>query len=195
MTFTTFAYLLFLPIVFGIYWAVRERRAQNAVLVVASYFFYGWWDFRFCFLMLASSLVDYWITLRIDRTEDGTQRKRLLFVSLFANFGLLGFFKYFNFFSESVSAGLRAMGFYVDDFTLRIILPAGISFYTFQTMSYAIDVYRRKMSASRGLVDYLAFVSFFPHLVAGPIMRAIDFLPQFHRPRTFDARLAEDGCR
>ena len=123
MTFTTLAFLLFLPIVFGIYWSLRERRAQNAVLVLFSYFFYGWWDFRFCFLMLASSVLDYWITLRIDQSDHPGRRKGLLVASLVVNFGLLGFFKYFNFFTESLSAVWRSTGMHVDDFTLRIILP------------------------------------------------------------------------
>jgi alginate O-acetyltransferase complex protein AlgI len=195
MTFTTLTYLVFLPAVFALYWSLRQRTHQNLLLVAVSYFFYGWWDFRFCLLMMFSSLVDYTITLRISSSEDPKLRRALLTFACLVNFGLLGFFKYFNFFSESFVDLLRQLGIEAHPFSVKVILPAGISFYTFQTMSYTIDVYRRKMPASRGIVEYLAFVSFFPHLVAGPIMRAIDFLPQFQRERSFDPAQAIDGCR
>jgi len=195
MTFTTLTYLLFFCAVFAGYWRLGSRRHQNALLVVASYFFYGWWDFRFCALMLFSSLVDYTITLAIAGTEAPGRRKLLMLSSCAINFGLLGFFKYYNFFAASLRDAFALAGVHLDDHTLALVLPAGISFYTFQTMSYTLDVYRRKMSAYQGLVDYLAFVSFFPHLVAGPIMRAIDFLPQFRAERRFDPELAVDGCR
>jgi alginate O-acetyltransferase complex protein AlgI len=195
MTFTTLTYLVFLPTVFALYWSLKKRTHQNLLLVMVSYIFYGWWDFRFCFLMMFSSLMDYVLTLRISQSEDPKVRRAYLVGSCIINFGLLGFFKYFNFFSESFSELARALGFEIHPFSVKVILPAGISFYTFQTMSYAIDVYRRKMPASRGLVEYLAFVSFFPHLVAGPIMRAIEFLPQFQNERRFDPAIAADGCR
>jgi len=195
MTFTTLTYLLFFCVVFAGYWSLKSRTHQNALLVVASYFFYGWWDFRFCALMMFSSLVDYTITLAIANTEAPRRRKLLMLTSCFINFGLLGFFKYYDFFATSAREAFALAGVHLDDFTLNVVLPAGISFYTFQTMSYTLDVYRRKMNAYRGLFDYLAFVSFFPHLVAGPIMRAIDFLPQFRSERRFDRELAVDGCR
>ncbi len=195
MTFTTLTFLLFLPIIFAIHWMLPARRMQNLLLLSASYVFYGWWDWRFCGLMLASCLVDYTIGIQLMRTEVPRRRKLLLSLSLATNLGLLGVFKYFNFFTESFLSLSSQFGWEAGFTTLNIVLPIGISFYTFQTLGYTIDVYRRQIDASRNLIDYLAFVSFFPQLVAGPIERADQMLPQFASKRNFDYGLAVEGCR
>jgi alginate O-acetyltransferase complex protein AlgI len=195
MTFTTLTFLVFFVAVFALYWSLRSRMAQNVLLVICSYVFYGWWDWRFCFLMLGSSLLDYFVGLGLDRSDNQRRRKALLAAGLCGNLGLLGYFKYFNFFAESLHAGAATLGWHFDPVTVNVILPVGISFYTFQTMSYSIDIYRRQLRATTHLVEYLAFVSFFPQLVAGPIERATHLLPQFLRPRTFSHAKAIDGCR
>lgn len=195
MTFTTLTFLIFLPLVFALHWMLPTRRAQNLVLLASSYVFYGWWDWRFCVLMLASCLVDYAIGIQLMRTDQPIRRKSLLGLSLITNLGLLGVFKYFNFFIESFQTLSSHLGWEPGITTLQIVLPIGISFYTFQTLGYTIDVYRRRLDASRNLIDYLAFVSFFPQLVAGPIERAEQMLPQFASKRVFDGTLAADGCR
>jgi alginate O-acetyltransferase complex protein AlgI len=195
MTFTTLTFLLFLLVVFALYWGFPQRRFQNLLLVISSYVFYGWWDWRFCSLMLASSLLDYYVGLGLDASDQPRRRKMLLSVALVGNLGMLGFFKYFNFFSESLAAAASSLGWNFDRPTLDVVLPVGISFYTFQTMSYSIDIYRREMRASRQFIEYLAYVSFFPQLVAGPIERATHLLPQFLRDRRFNYEKAADGCR
>lgn len=195
MTFTTLTFLIFFAVVFALYWSFRNRRTQNVLLVIASYVFYGWWDWRFCGLMLASSLLDYFIGIGLDRSVNETKRKWVLTFGMCCNLGLLGYFKYFNFFTESLRIAAAKLGWHFDAVTLNVVLPVGISFYTFQTMSYAIDIYRRKMHANRNLIDYLAYVSFFPQLVAGPIERAAHLLPQFAASRHFSYEDAADGCR
>jgi alginate O-acetyltransferase complex protein AlgI len=194
MSFTTLTFILFLLVVFTVYWAIPSRRGQNVLLVLASYFFYGWWDWRFCGLMLISSLVDYIVCLYMENGS-AVRRKRLLIISIISNLSLLGFFKYYNFFVDSARGFLGALGWSAPFPTLEIILPAGISFYTFQTMSYTIDVYRGHVKICHHILDYLAYVCFFPQLVAGPIERANRFLPQFLEPRRFDEAIATDGCR
>lgn len=195
MTFVSVTFLLFFPLVFALHWLPARRGWQNSVLIVASYVFYGWWDYRFCALMLISSLVDYGVGLALGRTEGVGFRRCWLWLSIVCNLGLLGFFKYFNFFADSLAGLADRVGWHLNTGTLEIILPVGISFYTFQTLSYTIDVYRRKMPPTANLIDYLAFVSFFPQLVAGPIERATHLLPQFARTRTFDFDSARDACR
>jgi D-alanyl-lipoteichoic acid acyltransferase DltB (MBOAT superfamily) len=195
MTFTTLTFLGFLAFFFPLYWGIRNRRAQNVLIVVGSYFFYGWWDWRFCWLMLAASLLDYAVGLGLNRVARPAGRKALLAVGLSVNVGLLGCFKYFNFFADSLREAAAVVGWTIDLPTLQIVLPVGISFYTFQTMSYSIDVYRRQLRGITQLVEYLAYVSFFPQLVAGPIERATHLLPQFFRERRFDYDRAVDGCR
>jgi alginate O-acetyltransferase complex protein AlgI len=195
MTFTTLTFFVFLAVVFTAYWAIGRRRAQNALIVAASCFFYAWWDYRFCALMLATSLVDFAVGLALERTARPAYRRGLLALSCCFSLGLLAFFKYCNFFAENLRTAAAALGWHIDLPTLNVILPAGISFYTFQTLSYVIDVYRREMRASRSVIDYLAFVTFFPQLVAGPIERAPNMLPQFERPRTFDYAASVEGCR
>lgn len=197
MLFTNAEFGVFYILVFAAYWLLRKERikAQNLLILVASYVFYGWWDWRFLSLIFLSSLVDYVCSIRIDETEDQRTRKIWMWVSVVFNLGMLGFFKYYNFFVDSFIEMFAAFGVTLHARTLNIILPVGISFYTFQTMSYTLDVYRRQMKASKDLMAFLAYVSFFPQLVAGPIERAKDLLPQFFRERTFDLVKAKDGLR
>lgn len=195
MNFATVTFFLYLPTVFALYWVVRRRTSQNAILVIASYLFYCWWDYRFCLLMLGSSLLDFGIGWLLGTTDKSSRRRLLLAASIFANLGLLGVFKYYNFFVGNFQQLMANIGWKVSDVTLEIILPVGISFYTFQTLSYTIDVFREKLKPTRNLLDYLAFVSFFPQLVAGPIERATRLLPQFETKRVFDQAAARDGCR
>jgi D-alanyl-lipoteichoic acid acyltransferase DltB (MBOAT superfamily) len=164
-------------------------------LVGASYYFYGCWDWRFLSLIILSTLVDYVIGRQIERSNDKKHRKILLFTSLFVNLGVLFFFKYFNFFVDSFTQAFTFFGQNIEASRLDIILPVGISFYTFQTLSYTIDVYRKKMVAENNLVSFAAYVSFFPQLVAGPIERATNLLPQFSVKKTFDYELAKSGAQ
>src|SRR5580658_8489988 len=168
MIFNSLTFLVFLLIIFSLYW-LFGRRGQNVLLLVASYVFYGWWDWRFLIMIFASSLLDYWIGLRIAGTENKSHRKCYLALTLAANLGLLGFFKYFNFFAASFAELLHGLGFQASWTTLHIVLPVGISFYTFKTLSYNIDVYRRDCPAHRDVLEFLTFIAFFPELVAGPI--------------------------
>jgi D-alanyl-lipoteichoic acid acyltransferase DltB (MBOAT superfamily) len=195
MIFTSLTFAIFASLVICLYWALTSYRSQNCLLLIASYFFYGWWDWRFCSLILASSLLDYVIARRIDGERRTWARRSLLAASVVANVGLLAVFKYFHFFAESFQALCASIGWPVGTTTLSIILPVGISFYTFQTLSYTIDVSRKRLRASRNLIEYLTFVSFFPQLVAGPIERATSLLPQFASPRKFDLDFAVSGCR
>ncbi|MDH4055534.1 MAG: MBOAT family protein [Gammaproteobacteria bacterium] len=197
MLFNSIDFAVFLPIVFAIYWLIPNSRIrlQNAVLLIASYVFYGWWDWRFLSLIIISSLIDYVVGLAMHREQVQLKRKLLLLISLCANLGLLGYFKYFNFFAESFVAAFTFFNVSFDVSRLNIILPVGISFYTFQTLSYSIDIYRRKLEPTQRIVDFFAFVSFFPQLVAGPIERASNLLPQFNRQRHFSYELAVDGLR
>jgi D-alanyl-lipoteichoic acid acyltransferase DltB (MBOAT superfamily) len=194
--FNSLEFILFLLFVFGIYWFVpfKKLKYQNFFLLVVSYFFYGWWDWRFLLLMFFSSLLDYCIGLSIENSNKKKKRKLLLTLSVVVNVGLLSFFKYFNFFVDSFIAAFASIGVDLGSNTLNIILPVGISFYTFQTLSYTIDIYRKEIKATTDVVSYFAFVSFFPQLVAGPIERAKSLLPQFQRKRTFDYAFARDGA-
>jgi alginate O-acetyltransferase complex protein AlgI len=197
MLFNSITYAVFLPIVFVIYWFVLKHhlKLQNLFLLIAGYIFYGWWDWRFLFLLMLSSTVDYIVGLSLGKTDVERKRKLILMLSISFNIGLLGFFKYFNFFVDSFSALLSALGFQVNPRSLNVILPVGISFYTFQSLSYTIDVYKRKMNPTKNALAFYTFVSFFPQLVAGPIERAIRLLPQFEKERTFDLDLAKDGIK
>lgn len=197
MLFNSVAFLIFLPIVFGVYWSLQSRSLtlQNLALLGASYLFYGWWDYRFLSLIVVSSIVDYWVGVRMQREEVQSKRKGLLWISVCVNLGILGVFKYFDFFIHSFADLLSAFGLSANLPTLRVILPVGISFYTFQTMSYTIDIYRRQIPATRDPIAFFAFVSFFPQLVAGPIERARNLLPQFEKRRTLDWNGARDGLR
>lgn len=197
MLFNSIEFAIFLPTVFFLYWFVANKhlKAQNILLVIASYVFYGWWDWRFLSLIVASCLVDYFVGIGLLRTDDKTKRKLLLLASIVVNLGFLGFFKYYNFFLDNFVKAFTFFGQTINPRGLNIILPLGISFYTFQTLSYSIDVYRRKLEPTRDIVAFFAFVSFFPQLVAGPIERATNLLPQFYRQRTFDRDKAIDGLR
>ena len=197
MIFNSVEFAIFLPIVFMLYWFVIKGslRMQNFFLIAASYFFYGWWDWRFLSLIIFSSIVDYSIGLRLKKTDADKKRKALLFLSILVNIGFLGFFKYYNFFVDSFVDVFTLLGKPLNPGTLNIILPVGISFYTFQTLSYTIDVYRRKLKPTNDILAFFAFVSFFPQLVAGPIERATHLLPQFYTHRKFDYHKAVDGLR
>ena len=197
MLFNSIDFAIFLPIVFGLYWFVfnRDLKLQNLLIVAASYLFYGWWDYRFLSLILFSTLVDYSIGRALGNTENETKRKALLWTSLLVNLGFLGFFKYYNFFLDNFVTAFKFFGNDINAQGLNIILPVGISFYTFQTLSYTIDVYRKQLEPTKDFVAFSAFVSFFPQLVAGPIERATHLLPQFYTHRKFNYALAVNGMR
>lgn len=179
------------------YWLIGNKRIkqQNLLIAISSYVFYGWWDWRFLFLILFSSLVDYTIGLKLNSEDKPSKRKTLLWISICVNLGFLGFFKYYNFFVDSLVESFTFFGGQLSINTLNIILPVGISFYTFQTLSYTIDVYNRKLEPTKDFLAFMAFVSFFPQLVAGPIERATNLLPQFHKRREFMYENAVDGLR
>ncbi len=194
MVFNSIQFLVFLPIVFLLYWLVfKPVKWQNALIVVASYVFYGWWDWRFLTLIAFTSICTYASGVMIERHRE--QGKLISAVNIVVNLLILGFFKYFNFFTESFADAMSSLGWHCDAPTLNIVLPVGISFYTFQALSYSIDVYRKKLDASHSLIDVMAFISFFPQLVAGPIERATKLLPQIQQPRTFSPKEATDGMR
>ncbi|PNQ73889.1 membrane-bound O-acyltransferase family protein [Hanstruepera neustonica] len=197
MLFNSIDFVIFLPIVFLLYWFVTNRnlKLQNLFLLIASYVFYGWWDWRFLSLIIFSSLVDYTIGNLMGQSKSGLKRKSLLILSLCVNLGLLGVFKYYNFFAESFEQAFTFMGSTFHANRLNIVLPVGISFYTFQTLSYTIDVYRNKLEPTKNIISFFAFVSFFPQLVAGPIERASNLLPQFSKKRVFNYHIATDGMR
>lgn len=197
MLFNSLDFAIFLPIVFFLYWFILKKniRLQNLLIVLASYVFYGWWDWRFLTLIIFSTLVDYTVGIRLGTEEKALNRKALLWTSIVVNLGFLGFFKYFNFFVDNFTEAFSFFGQEISINSLNIILPVGISFYTFQTLSYSIDVYRRKMKPTTDFIAFSAFVSFFPQLVAGPIERATHLLPQFYKKRTFNYHKAVDGMR
>ncbi len=197
MLFNSIDFAIFLPIVFILYWFVcfKNLKLQNLLIVVASYVFYGWWDVRFLSLVFFSTIVDYLVGIGLASGTSDKNRKLLLILSLSVNLGLLGFFKYYNFFAENFAAAFTLFGKPVSVSSLKIVLPVGISFYTFQTLSYSIDVYRRKLEPTKDLISFAAFVSFFPQLVAGPIERASNLLPQFYKKRHFSYPVAVDGLR
>lgn len=197
MLFNSIDFAFFLPIVFILYWFVAKKNLsfQNLLIVVASYIFYGWWDWRFLSLIFFSTVVDYSVGLKLKDEENPTKRKILLWVSILVNLGFLVFFKYYNFFLDNFVSAFSLFGTEIKANSLNIILPVGISFYTFQTLSYTIDIYRRKLEPTKDFIAFTAFVSFFPQLVAGPIERATNLLPQFYKKRTFDYSKAVDGMR
>ena len=197
MLFNSLDFAVFLPVVFALYWFVTQRhlRLQNLLIVAASYLFYGWWDYRFLALILFSTVVDYAIGRALGREQRHRRRRALLWASVVVNLGFLGFFKYYNFFLDNFVAAFSLFGREIGLSSLSIVLPVGISFYTFQTLSYTVDVYRRKLAPTRDFVAFAAFVSFFPQLVAGPIERATNLLPQFYRKREFAYAAAVDGLR
>jgi alginate O-acetyltransferase complex protein AlgI len=193
MVFNSLHFVWFFLVVYGAY-RVLPHRAQNWLLLVASYYFYAAWDWRFLGLLVASTLVDFSCARLLERTADDRRRRMLLVLSLGFNLTLLGFFKYFNFFADSLHGLFGSLGWNVDFVTVRILLPVGISFYTFVTMSYVIDVYRKEIPATRDLLDFAVFVAFFPHLVAGPILRARSLLTQIDSPRRVTREQMRDGA-
>ena len=197
MLFHSLVFLVFLPIVLIAYFALGRsafgRSGQNCMLLMASYVFYGWWDYRFLSLLAISTVVDYCCARAIPNALSGGRRRLILLVSILTNLGILGFFKYHNFFIDSASPLIERLGFQPDDMTIYVILPMGISFYTFQSLSYTIDVYRGHCKPSKNFVDVALYVSFFPQLVAGPIERASHLLPQVQNPRVFRAQQFIDG--
>ena len=197
MLFNSIDFALFLPIVFLLYWFLvnKSLKLQNLLIVFSSYLFYGWWDWRFLFLILFSTIVDYLVGLEMAKSNSQKQKIVFLWISVFVNLGLLCFFKYYNFFLENFVSAFSFFGTNIEPGPLQIILPVGISFYTFQTLSYTIDIYRGKLQPTRDFVVFSAFVSFFPQLVAGPIERATNLLPQFQNIRVFDNRKATDGLK
>ncbi len=197
MLFNSIDFAIFLPIIFILYWFVLNKnlRIQNLLIVASSYLFYGWWDWRFLSLILFSTVVDYLVGRQLKTQEDAENRKVLLWTSIVVNLGFLGFFKYYNFFIDNFITTFSFFGQDIQANSLNIILPVGISFYTFQTLSYTIDVYRRKLEPTTDFIAFSAFVSFFPQLVAGPIERASNLLPQFHKKRVFNYTIAADGMR
>ena len=201
MVFNSLHFLWFFAAVYLLYRAAAAllppapaHRAQNWLLLIASYYFYAAWDYRFLALLAASTLVDYTCGLMMGRATDRSRRRALLVLSIGFNLTLLGFFKYFNFFADNLHALFAALGWQLDFVTVRILLPIGISFYTFVTMSYVIDVYRGEIEPTRNLVDFAVFVAYFPHLVAGPILRATALLPQIAGRRRITPEQMRDGA-
>jgi len=192
MWFDTPAYALFLISIVAVYWRLN-RTSQNVFLLAASYFFYGWWDYRFLLLMMGSTAIDFTIARYIQRCESDSTRRTLLVTSLVINFGILGIFKYLHFFTDSFTHILAVFRLSVSAPLLRVILPPGISFYTFQEIAYIVDVYKRKLPATESFVDYALFISLFPHLIAGPIQRPNHLLPQVQQPRRFRSDQFFDG--
>lgn len=197
MLFNSIDFAIFLPIVFVLFFFVTHKslKLQNLLIVASSYLFYGWWDWRFLSLILFSTIVDFVVGQQLRNEENQFKRKTLLWTSILVNLGFLGFFKYYNFFLDNFVSAFSFFGQNIQSNSLNIILPVGISFYTFQTLSYSIDVYKRKLEPTKDFIAFSAFVSFFPQLVAGPIERATHLLPQFYKKRTFDYSKAVDGMR
>ena len=197
MLFNSLDFCLFLPIVFILYWFCFQKKlkAQNILILAASYFFYSCWDWRFLFLLIFSTALDYYTALKVERAATNTNRKFWFWLSIIVNLGFLGVFKYYDFFASSFSEALSILGFSANPWLLDMVLPVGISFYTFHGLSYVIDVYYKRINAERNFVEYAVFVSFFPLLVAGPIERATHLLPQIKVVRSFDYGRALDGMR
>ncbi len=193
MLFNSVTFAVFFAIFYPLY-RLASHRGQNRLLLAASYIFYGWWDWRFLGLLLLSTTADYYFGRRIGTSQNAAERRTLLTLSLLLSLTILGFFKYFNFFAHSFIALAGSFGWQLHVTTLNIILPIGVSFYTFQTMSYTIDVYRRKLQPAQRFFDFAVFVSFFPQLVAGPIERATHLLPQVLQPRQVTAQSVREGC-
>lgn len=193
MLFNSYAFLVFFPVVFLIYWLIPARniKFQNLILLLASYVFYGWWDWRFLSLIAFSTVLDYFLGIYISKNNN--RKKLFLYISVCANLGLLGVFKYFNFFIDSWIQLWNLVGYQWDYSTVSIILPVGISFYTFQTMSYSIDIYRNELKPTKDFIAFATFVSFFPQLVAGPIERASNLIPQLTSKRFWNNKLFKNG--
>lgn len=196
MLFNSIEFLVFLPLVFLLYWRLKgSLTIQNLFVVAVSYLFYGWWDYRFLFLISFTTLCSYLSGVMIDKLSGKRSRKVVAAANIALNLGILGVFKYYNFFAGSFAELLSLFGMQASFTTLHIVLPVGISFYTFQALSYTIDVYRGDIKATRDAIAFFAYISFFPQLVAGPIERSTNLLPQFLSPRRFRYDMATDGLR
>lgn len=197
MLFNSINFALFLPIVFSLYWFLSNKsvKFQNILLLVASYFFYACWDWRFLFLLIFSTLLDYFTGIKMYDAQNKIIKKFWFWLSISVNLGFLGVFKYYNFFAQSFADAIANLGLHINAWTLKVILPVGISFYTFHGLSYVIDIYKDRIKAEKNFIDYSVFVSFFPLLVAGPIERATHLLPQIQETRTFEYAKAVDGLR
>lgn len=197
MLFNSIGFVIFLPVVFLLYWFLTNKnlKLQNILLLLSSYFFYACWDWRFLFLLMFSTLLDYFTGLKMQDANNQKRKQFWFWLSLAINLGFLGIFKYYNFFAESFAETISYVGLQVNPWTLKVILPVGISFYTFHGLSYVIDIYKGRIKAESNVVDYAVFVSFFPLLVAGPIERATHLLPQIKKRRTFDYTKAVDGLK
>ncbi|KAA5533644.1 MBOAT family protein [Taibaiella lutea] len=197
MLFNTLSFAIFFPIIFVLYWFVTNKslKLQNALILLASYFFYACWDWRFLFLLIFSTLLDFYTGIKMSDAQTQKGKKFWFWLSIIINLGFLGVFKYYNFFADTFAQGLSTLGFHVSPWTLKVILPVGISFYTFHGLSYVIDIYKSRIKAEKDFVTYAVFVSFFPLLVAGPIERSTHLLPQIKEKRTFDTAKAIDGMR
>ena len=197
MFFNSISFAIFLPIVFVFYWFVTNKKIvyQNILLLVSSYFFYSCWDWRFLFLLIFSTVLDYFTGIKMSEAKNSRSKKVWFFLSIVINLGFLGVFKYYNFFASSFAEALSDLGLQVSPWTLSVILPVGISFYTFHGLSYVIDIYKERIKPERNFIDYSVFVSFFPLLVAGPIERATHLLPQIQKKRDFNYAKAVDGLR
>ncbi len=194
MLFNSFEFAIFFPIVFVLYWLTAAHKTpRNVLLLLASYLFYGWWDWRFLLLIMISSLVDFWVGQKLYNAKEERKRKQYLGISLLVNLGFLVYFKYANFFIETFVDTFRLFGSEFDVARLNVILPVGISFYTFQTLSYTIDIYRKKIAPTKDWLAFFTFVAFFPQLVAGPIERASHLLPQFFRTHKFEYKIVRSG--
>jgi len=194
MFFNSIDFAIFFPIVFILYWILSDKlKLRNALILVSSYVFYGWWDWRFLFLIIISSIVDYYVGQKLYKTEGKKKRKQFLLISLLVNLGFLVYFKYTNFFIETFVDSFKLFGQELEVSTLNIILPVGISFYTFQTLSYTIDIYRKQIKPTRDWLAFFTFVAFFPQLVAGPIERASHLLPQFCKTYKFNYNQVKSG--
>ncbi|EKT4510212.1 MBOAT family protein [Flavobacterium psychrophilum] len=197
MLFNSINFAIFLPIVFMFYWFVFDKnyKHQNILLLVSSYFFYACWDWRFLFLLIFSTFLDYFTGIKMADSKNISSKKIWFWLSVTINIGFLGVFKYYNFFAESFAKVISDFGFELSPFMLKVVLPVGISFYTFHGLSYVIDIYKDRIKAEKNFIDYSVFVSFFPLLVAGPIERATHLLPQIQKKRTFDYAKAVGGLR
>lgn len=195
MLFNSISFAIFLPVIFVLYWFINNRslRLQNILLLAASYFFYACWDWRFLFLLVFSTLLDYFTGIKMTDSENARVKKFWFFVSIIVNLSFLGFFKYYNFFTGSFSEFISNFGIHINTYTLQIVLPVGISFYTFHGLSYVIDIYRGRIKAEKNFIDYSVFVCFFPLLVAGPIERATHLLPQVKTKREFSQSMFNSG--
>ncbi len=197
MLFNSLGFAIFLPIVFFLYWFVvsKNLKAQNTLLLISSYYFYSCWDWRFLFLLIFSTLLDYYTGLKMSSSNSQKSRRFWFWTSICINLGFLGVFKYYNFFASSFAEALSGLGFNVHPSLINVILPVGISFYTFHGLSYVVDIYKNRIEPEKNYITYAVFVSYFPLLVAGPIERATHLLPQIKRKRSFDYYQATDGLR